>query len=412
MRITSAHDSSVVLLPKLLKADLRLFSLFLAIVLYACFGSPTPDSIGAMEGVVGGLLVFAIGVSGFAYVLKRDVRQSAWFAVGQLFLLYGLCVGLIGAMVSGAELSAVMRDVLPFGFMFLPLFLVSRYQDGRVRDALIFLFCLLGIVFALRASAPVLGLSFGLGYDALYYLGNSPAVLFAALFLWGIGIKSVAEALTPFHIVRALLFLSLSFLALIPIALTQQRAGIGAFALYAFLSVVYLFSFSPRRMIVVAGVFVPILMWLGAGAISGTYSVLETKTSLVGFNMRFEEWRAVWDAITVHPLSFLFGQGWGARFASPAVADIEVYFTHSLLSSMLLKLGLSGLILCCGYIGVLFCLLLKGMRSNLLLVMAISAPLLIDVFLYAAFKSLDFGLLLALIPLLVFSDDRHEQPIA
>jgi hypothetical protein len=412
MRTFWVSDSPVSSVTRLLGADLRVFSLFLAIAVYACFGSPTPDSFGLIEFLVGGLIVVAVGFGGFAYVLKGRERQPVWFIIGQVFLLYGFCIGMVGALVSGANAMAIVRDLLPFGFMFLPLFFVLLAKEGRLGFSFVFLFCLLGLVFAVRAGAPYLSLSFSFGYDALYYLGNSPSVLFAVLFLWGVGMTLLAQSLSAFHLLKAVLCFAFSCVALIPIVMTQQRAGMGAFAVYVVLSFLYLFCQSPRRMITISVVYIPLVVWGGLEFVSGAYDLFQEKTALVGANMRAEEWRAVWDAITAHPLSFLFGQGWGASFASPAVADVNVYFTHSLLSSMLLKLGFFGFVVCCGYIGVLLFLLLRHVRSNLLLVMAITAPLLIDVFLYAAFKSLDFGLLLALIPLLGFSDDRQEQPIA
>ena len=128
--------------------------------------------------------------------------------------------------------------------------------------------------------------------------------------------------------------------------------------------------------------------------------------------MRAEEWCAVWAEIAAHPLSLIFGQGWGATFSSPAVADIEVNFTHGLLSSLLLKTGLAGFALGLAYLYGLGRVLVRLFSGYPVVVLAVAGPVLIDVVLYASFKSLDFGLVLALIPALLYSSKtRNNQAV-
>ena len=193
-------------------------------------------------------------------------------------------------------------------------------------------------------------------------------------------------------------------LCVLPIVITAQRASMAAIVVYAFLALGVLWLRAPWRMSVVAVVMGTVIIMTFGGSIAEAYATFSTKSDLVGANMRFEEWAAVWGEISAHPLTLLFGQGWGASFSSPAVADINVNYTHSLLSSMLLKLGLTGFVLCGAYICGLLYALMRIFRSNEIIVMAIVAPILIDVFLYAAFKSLDFGLLLTLIPVMIYRD--------
>ena len=88
------------------------------------------------------------------------------------------------------------------------------------------------------------------------------------------------------------------------------------------------------------------LLWrIGGLFYANLWDVIEAlwnKTRLHGGNMRLAEWRAVLDVIGNNLPSTLFGTGWGGTFSSPAVAEIRVNFTHSLLSSLLLKTGLVG----------------------------------------------------------------------
>jgi len=127
--------------------------------------------------------------------------------------------------------------------------------------------------------------------------------------------------------------------------------------------------------------------------------------------MRSAEWAAVWAEVSAHPISLLIGKGWGATFSSPAVADIEVNFTHGLLSSLLLKTGLIGLGLGLVYLGALGRGWLNMFKTHPVIVVALGGPILIDVFLYASFKSLDFGLMLLLLASLRFYGDGNAHGV-
>jgi hypothetical protein len=136
-----------------------------------------------------------------------------------------------------------------------------------------------------------------------------------------------------------------------------------------------------------------------ADNIFSVWATLSHKTELVGVNMRFEEMRAVWAAVNERSFGVVFGLGWGAKFSSPAVADIRIGYTHSLLSGMVLKTGLVGAVLTLAYLGGLAGLLVKT-KGYMAIVLALGGALVIDTFLYASYKSLDFGVVLMLVPAL------------
>ncbi|MCK5374452.1 MAG: hypothetical protein KAJ40_04140, partial [Alphaproteobacteria bacterium] len=75
-----------------------------------------------------------------------------------------------------------------------------------------------------------------------------------------------------------------------------------------------------------------------------------------------------------------------------------VNFTHNFFSSMMLKSGLIGMMLCCAYLSGLIGRLMRVISKNPVLGLAIAAPVFIDLTFYASFKSLDFGLMLLMIP--------------
>jgi len=404
-----------VLFSNVLKADLKVVAFVVAVFVYAMFGAPTPDALSWVEGGVGVSLLFVIGVHGFASVFRQNDDGERWFVPwflwGQVFLLYGLVAGVVGGLMRDAGMGAMLRDLLPFGFMFLPLFLIGFVQDERRAHALLYMFLVLGLVFALRTSSLILDFDVYLGYEALSYLANSPAVLFAGLFLFGSGLQALSRRLDVRALLSAGLCFGLCFLAMMPIVLTAQRASMAAFAIYAILAFGFLFVKSPRRMMVVGSVMVALSAIFLSGMIGDAVNSIAAKSAIAGDNQRIQDVIAVWDAISGHPLSMMFGQGWGASFASPAVMDIEVNFTHSLLSSMLLKLGIVGMVLCLAYVGALLFVLMRALKVQPIIVMALMAPFLIDVFLYAAFKSLDFGLLLVLISCVTLFQ-RYAQRIA
>ena len=139
----------------------------------------------------------------------------------------------------------------------------------------------------------------------------------------------------------------------------------------------FLFVQSPQR-IVIAVLALCVALYPFFGALGDVVERLSQKTDLVGVNMRFEELKAVWAAVSDNPFTVAFGLGWGGSFSSPAVADIRVGFTHSLLTGMLLKTGIVGVALTGVYIAGLIRLLFK-VHGHLVFVLALAGPIFIDV---------------------------------
>ncbi|MBI4031221.1 MAG: hypothetical protein HY370_06045, partial [Proteobacteria bacterium] len=218
-------------------------------------------------------------------------------------------------------------------------------------------------------------------------------------------IQQVYESLS---IRRVFLGFSLLILALVPMIammLITQRASIGAIILSVSFWLFLAFIHRPGR------AFVPVLLvafalWAGWDGVSFVAQEASRKTAMVGLNMRWAEAIAVADQLTGSFWTVLFGKGWGATVASPAVGGVIVNFTHSLITTYWLKTGLLGLSLVFLYFCHMGIILLRLLRSQPVLAAALAGPLLIDIFLYASFKSLDFGLVLLLLALWA---DRVEK---
>jgi len=231
----------------------------------------------------------------------------------------------------------------------------------------------------------------------LLYLENMPTVLFSALFLIGWGIRQVLSGRTTLKDF-AVFYVAL-LLAMVPIAamaLTLQRASIGAVVIYIVVIIVVTAWRRPYRALTLVGAMALWLLLIDL-SVGYVFEGLSQKTQEVGFNMRPQEFAAVWDKVRADPMIFMFGAGWGSHFNSPAVGGLSVNFTHNFFTSILLKTGFFGLILAIAYIGGLLERLTRVIFRDYILGLALLAPILIDLTLYASFKSLDFGLVLLMI---------------
>ncbi|HBR69490.1 MAG TPA: hypothetical protein DEA55_08965, partial [Rhodospirillaceae bacterium] len=130
---------------------LRFCSLMAAIAVYALRGSPTPDNPGWPEIMTGLLLLAAVGIKGGvrALTISSSAPMNLWQIGGKLFLLYGLSVPLIVGAMAGHGTGQMLRDLLPFAFFLMPVFLAQNFERrpeyGRY---LLFIAIVLGFIFA------------------------------------------------------------------------------------------------------------------------------------------------------------------------------------------------------------------------------------------------------------------------
>lgn len=375
-------------------SDLRVFSLIIAMTVYAFWGSPTPDQMSWAEIFIGVCLVIAVGLSGVQNIFKISGNETFWHGAGRFVFLFGTSIVFVNGVLSGHKVSFIIRDFVPFLFMILPVFMADILKGERavfLSHFILYACLVIGIVFSVRVIA---------GSHTLYYLGNSPLVLFTAIYSCGRGLQVFIERFSLRCLVPVFLWFFIGLICLYPLIETQQRASLAGFVVVICALYARLLWFFPQRAWIVM-IFVSLFVGVAFGPyILDLLLTLQRKSDLVGFNQRFEEWQAVWDTLDAHFLNIIFGAGWGARFESPAVADIRVLYTHGLLGSMLLKAGLAGLSLIVLYFYGFTKSLMRYVCVDFLFCMALAVPFAIDILLYASFKSLDFGLLLLMISLL------------
>lgn len=389
-------------LKNLYQSPWQIYPFVLALLMYGTLGSPTPDHFSWGESIVAAGLVLSLSFS--------NLRANP-FPVAAC--LYGLTIPLLMGLMAGHSINDILRDTIPFFFLWLGLF-----YGGVVRhhfEVLIFAICWIGIMFSIRTIfvyrdillTPTL---WGQGQPAdLLYLANSPEVLFTALFLTGTALKFfMTEPRVWTGVWKGAGVMLLAGPVLLAMTLMMQRAGLGLVCGVALICSSYYFYMTPKRFLLllcglVSGILLTLDFWMLI------LNHLEIKTEAVGFNGRLQEWTAVLRIISLDPLSLLFGTGWGMKFENPAVGGLSVLFTHSLISSLLLKTGLIGAGLTGFGLWITFKDIHKKISGDPLLLISLVAPLLVGLFLYASYKSLGFGLIL--LATVSFCSRKLEKPL-
>lgn len=362
-----------------------------AVFLYAVFSSPTPDKFGFAEIAIFICLLLS---------LKLDFRNYPGF----LLASYGISIPLILSLIYGYPLVEIIRDIIPFFFLLMPI--LYGCQD---KFFLGILAVGVGIAFSVRSLLSFEGSLFepqnwlGMPPDLLY-LANSPEVLFSAIMLLAMSFQSKNMG----HMV---FYAALAILPLLAMATLMQRASLFYLLVCGIVCWLVRFWRMPRKALLTA----LIVSLLGISIYSfldDIFQQLSFKTQMVGLNSRGAEWGAVINQVLSSPFSFLFGMGWGSEIENPAVGGLRVSFTHSLLSSLLLKTGITGVMLF-----LIYCFsLVKGAFNNLhherIYLYSLAGPLLIGLFLYASYKSLGYGLLLLILASLACKRlDEHRVAV-
>ena len=344
---------------------------FLALIIYAFFSSPTPDSPAMPEFIIGLCLILSVPALSLSYIFIR--RSSGFYSV-------------LGSNANR-------------------LFWLRSAQSERAQNALLWFLIIIGLVFALRVLLPIFAgdpathLSFAFQAQDPFYLVNAPTVLFTAVFLAGTAGYKIWQRCTTKRLLISMIIMCVAIIPMVAMASIMQRASIG----YIFVSLLFLvtiaFARRPLRALplVMIGVF---FVYAFSDMIGVVTEQLIQKTELVGLNMRLQEASAVINHVEALGVAHIvFGGGWGESFISPAVGELRVNFTHNLFTTMFLKMGLIGLVGSIVYLFPLCFMLINILRRNPVMACALAGPFFINVFLYASFKSFDFGLILLMIVL-------------
>ncbi|PWC82392.1 hypothetical protein TSH100_23760 [Azospirillum sp. TSH100] len=376
-----------------------------ALLLYGGLSVPAPAVLRGSELSIALLILLSIGwkwplavVSGHALRTRSGME---WMPVAVVAFAWLLWVPLLRGAALGWEAADILRDVVPLLFLFLPVLVVPvlRGTGQTAVRALAGGLAMAGLLFALRWWRQA---DWGFGAigqramaDGGVYLLNAPSVLFAAAVLPAVALSLIGAGGRFRHWFASVPCVAGGALCLAALAGAVHRTALGLALLSLLLTAIW---WARRRPWLV----LPLLLGLGLSvsvggdALVGAWQQAAEKTRLTGVNARWEEAMAVIDHANATPWTLLFGDGWGARIANPAVGGWRVTYTHMLASYSLLKTGLFGMIALAAYLGALVRPWCRLLEADPPLALAVVPPLLMALCLHTSFKYLDTGVILSL----------------
>lgn len=374
----------------------RIALLASAILIHGAFGLPAPQTFGAAEIAVGICLVAAIGLGAMLRLGSGAMLCAAgpaWVVVGAASFTWLFWVPLLRGVMAGHELDDVIRDAVPLGFLFLPLLLAPGLARAGpwVVGVLATALALAGVLIAARWLLP--GAPAGTAPER--YLPNDPAVLFAAIWLPAVGLR-LAHRLSAWP-GAAILAAGGIFCLAAPILQVNRSAS---FAAVAALLMAFAWQWRSARLAgTCALAAVGLAVWMRPDLVSLTTRAFVVKTEMFGTNGRLVELTAVVGHVATTWDGILFGAGWGALLRNPAVGDWWVSYTHGLLGYLLFKSGLAGVFAAGAWAACLLPKILRTLRRDLALGLAVIAPLLVGGVVHTGYKYLCYGLLLTILVL-------------
>ncbi|UEM22947.1 hypothetical protein JL100_009465 [Skermanella mucosa] len=384
---------------------IRAGGLAVALTAYGLFGAPTPPGVGWTEMAVAAGLACTLGVvrplcvgTGLMLIAPSARLHEV---VGTAAFLYLLWVPLLGAVFAGAAPEDVVRDIVPLGFLFLPVLLAPAGPlTGRFLPIGL---AGVGLLFAIRWWWPAVDIA-SVGRTVMaegdLYLLNSPAVLFTAVWLPLEGAARLFRRPRPGSAVLAIavsaLLVAAGAVAAAALAGAVHRAAVLIAAATVACRILVLGRRTPLVLATVA---------LAAGGVAamlqdtilGTAAQIAWKTETYGLNERASEAVAVADHIGSSPASLVFGAGWGALVRNPAVGEMWVSYTHSFATYMLLKTGIAGAVAVLAYLLSLLPPLVALMKREPTLAFGLLPSLALGLFAHTSFKYLCFGLILSIV---------------
>jgi hypothetical protein len=370
---------------------MRVYAFYIAILIYACFSSPTPDIFGMAEWVIAILMFIAIHpVKTFGVLTQKSLPPLLSFH--RLFLLFMASVPLVVGTLNGNDAINIIRDIIPLGLLILPF---AFMENDLKRLPMVLMIA--GMVFALRymiiAVPSMFEIGRAAGDDALLYLANSPLLVFACLY----GFHLLTQPDKSFLTGR-LIGLVVFCITCLAMAVMIQRAPL-LLSLAGCAAIIFVrLGIIPLKTVIIVvclGVLSLPLWDVAFQVISGFWD----KTLTVGMNNRIHEFHAVVSNTT------FFGSGWGAEWQSPAVGDYWVRYTHNMVSYYILKAGWIGGFLALGFLIIWGMESIKLARHHFAITLALLIPLTIHMSLYTGYKTFDFALLI----LSVFLCTRDRQ---
>ena len=397
---------------KLLRLSFDRFWLFaVSMILYGAFCSPMPREVSVIQLFVGVLIIFFIGIGSFSAIafggrFFQGVDDREEFFLWLIFFSITILCSL--SSISVRDANDVIRDIVPHGFIFMPLFgahAVSRLSDDKL--AVVYLsFVVAAFLLMIRYFSLIGGgvadLGSGhFGFDQFLHLSADPVVLFSAIYCSGMLAKSWAEK----NILnwKNGLYLFTVLLAFFSFSAKLSR---GPFALLAGSILVFFFiawTRASNKVLYAAVLLLFSILMVGLSEqvqdnIYGVFSLLIEKQLEHGDSGKTDEFKA---AVLQASSGFdkaLIGSGWGGVLDNPFRYGASFTFTHNIVSYYLVKGGFLAALLMIIYIAIIYfgyCKKLVSSRFETVLAAALTFSY--CAMLQPTFKALSLGLILMLL---------------
>lgn len=380
-----------------------------ALVLYALFSSSTPDQIGIAEIGILAFLILFVGIKGiiepaggFFFKRKKEIPNYVYIIFQLLFYIptvYGL-------IANHNEPGNYIRDIVPFVYLFLPLFFmpVMREEPLYWLRLIVYLISLVGVSYSIRFFLIDPQSVFLIGRQIIFgdlnYFPMDPAVIFTATFLLIMGMNKLSTG----SVMSGALHLLGGLIAYASILGILVRAQI-ALVLLAILA--NLFLLFGRRMLLPFIILMVIMAVVGYYAGDFFIAVLDLmmqKFARVGLSARDLEMMAVVNNALSDLPTFIFGEGWGGLISNPTTGYASVRYVHNFFMYSLFKAGVIGMFLIVTYIFWLFMLFYKSFAPfkspshfTLASYFAIFNAVIVHVVFEAGYKMFSFGLILCIL---------------
>jgi len=377
-------------------------------VAYGVFSSSTPDSIGLPEILTLVSIVLISGKSGIVSLLNAKAYSRSYaLKFFYMSFFYMLIVPTVyGIVFNNAGVSNFLRDIIPFFYMFLFIFCsVAASKDysrwvSYAGNSL----CFIGMAFSLRyyslENVSIEQVGSSVMFGDMNYFPMDPAVQFGAVFGFLEGIRHLEDK----KVTKTVLYFLASGACILALAGMLIRAPLILFGLVLAWRLLSFRGEGAMRLLIrlsLPGILIALIF-----SFIPIFELIYEKSLAVGLNTKDREALEAFSSFLSSPMSFLFGTGWGGLFQSVSVGQ-EVRYVHNFVMYYALKAGLVGLVFATVFVVYIYGKLLLSFLKRFLkrcpfdIHMSVYvASLLVlssSFFLQANFKSLTFGIVIAIV---------------
>jgi len=388
---------------------------FVILIIYGLFSSSTPDQITPIEILIGIFLLIFVGTEGIKELLQSKIdhttdqeiiipniiKISFWYLV--------FIPSFLGLIVYENSLKNWLRDIIPLFYLFLPLLLIKKINKIPKKLFLISIMGLsiVGLLFSIKFYVGATGGFGDIGSGQIIGTNRDNTMQDPAVQLT----LSLGTCLSIWLLLKGKLVQGLSIASISLIPWTVMFAAIvRGPVFFTFLSIIiliiYWFIINNKRLRALFFLFLVGLLIINFGQnivdiIKNSINLLIEKQLEHGLNSRDIELQVVIGSLNKNIFSFFFGNGWGSLIEIPNIAIIRNM--HNIFFYFLYKSGFVGFV-CVGlfFLWITKFIFLIAFRSIFFTLVLIA---LINPFIYGSmfqpmYKSLSFGVIMILFPLM------------